>query len=117
MPSGQMGGVLPLFPGFRRIRRKRWYRCSSTGPDTAQIELHLRRFWSAERHAVITTFAGDTAEDFRLWSARDPRDADGCGFPAAAHHAVDGNWVTRGDVKNDPTGSLVRRPTTWAISA
>ncbi|HNP58112.1 MAG TPA: hypothetical protein PKG94_14300 [Gordonia sp. (in: high G+C Gram-positive bacteria)] len=45
--SGQMGGVLPLFP-IPPHTKKTVVPVQFNGSDTAQIELHLRRFWSAE---------------------------------------------------------------------
>jgi hypothetical protein len=42
-----MGGVLPLFP-IPPHTKKTVVPVQFNGSDTAQIELHLRRFWSAE---------------------------------------------------------------------
>jgi hypothetical protein len=55
---------------------------------------------------VITTFAGDTAEDFRLWAQEIRETRMAAAFRQPRITLCDGNWVTRGDVY-DPTGSLV----------
>ena len=55
---------------------------------------------------MITTFAGDTAEDFRLWAQEIRETRMAAAFRQPRITLCDGNWVTRGDVY-DPTGSLV----------
>ncbi len=55
---------------------------------------------------MITTYAGDTAEDFRLW-AQEIRETRIAAAPRPPRITLcDGNWITRGDV-HDPQGSLL----------